>query len=70
MTDERTASASEIVPARCRITTARSSSAQTSYGKGLVQGVYPLDGGYALKLTTGKWYHAERPHHPASRASS
>ena len=29
---------------------------QTSYGKGLVQGVYQLDGGYALKLTTGKWF--------------
>ncbi len=27
-----------------------------SYGKGLVQSVYGLDGGYALKLTTGKWY--------------
>ena len=29
---------------------------QTSFGKGLVQGVYNLDGGYALKLTTGKWF--------------
>ena len=28
----------------------------TSYGKGLVQSVYNLDGGYALKITTGKWY--------------
>jgi carboxyl-terminal processing protease len=28
----------------------------TSYGKGLVQSVYNLDGGYALKLTTGKWF--------------
>src|SRR5678815_1396130 len=27
-----------------------------SFGKGLVQGVYSLDGGYALKLTTGKWF--------------
>jgi len=27
-----------------------------SYGKGLVQSVYGLDGGYALKLTTGRWY--------------
>ena len=26
------------------------------FGKGLVQGVYNLDGGYALKLTTGKWF--------------
>ena len=28
----------------------------TSFGKGLVQSVYNLDGGYALKLTTGRWY--------------
>src|SRR6185295_11798400 len=29
---------------------------QTSFGKGLVQSVYQLDGGYALKITTGKWF--------------
>jgi carboxyl-terminal processing protease len=28
----------------------------TSFGKGLVQTVFPLDDGYALKLTTGRWY--------------
>jgi carboxyl-terminal processing protease len=28
----------------------------TSFGKGLVQSVFPLDGGYTLKMTTGKWY--------------
>jgi carboxyl-terminal processing protease len=28
----------------------------TSFGKGLVQSVFPLDGGYFLKMTTGKWY--------------
>jgi carboxyl-terminal processing protease len=28
----------------------------TSFGKGLVQTVFPLDGGYALKMTTGRWY--------------
>jgi carboxyl-terminal processing protease len=28
----------------------------TSFGKGLVQSVFPLDGGYALKLTTGRWF--------------
>ncbi|MBL0938946.1 MAG: S41 family peptidase [Gemmatimonadaceae bacterium] len=27
-----------------------------SFGKGLVQTVYSLDGGYALKMTTGRWY--------------
>ena len=28
----------------------------TSFGKGLVQSVYQLQGGYQLKITTGKWY--------------
>jgi carboxyl-terminal processing protease len=28
----------------------------TSYGKGLVQSLYELDQGYAIKLTTGRWY--------------
>lgn len=28
----------------------------SSYGKGLAQTVYPLDGGWALKLTTARWY--------------
>jgi carboxyl-terminal processing protease len=28
----------------------------TSFGKGLVQTLFPLDGGYALKMTTAKWY--------------
>jgi carboxyl-terminal processing protease len=28
----------------------------TSFGKGLVQSVYSLQGGYQLKLTTGKWF--------------
>jgi carboxyl-terminal processing protease len=28
----------------------------TSFGKGLVQTLFPLDGGYALKMTTAKWF--------------
>ncbi len=28
----------------------------TSFGKGLVQTVFPLEGGWALKMTTAKWY--------------
>jgi carboxyl-terminal processing protease len=28
----------------------------TSFGKGLVQTVFTIDGGYALKMTTAKWY--------------
>jgi len=27
-----------------------------TFGKGLVQSLYQLDGGYHLKMTTGKWY--------------
>src|SRR5690606_17457152 len=29
---------------------------ETSFGKGLVQTLFPLDGGYAVKLTTAKWF--------------
>src|SRR5260221_14716533 len=28
----------------------------TTFGKGLVQTLFPLDGGYALKITTAKWF--------------
>jgi carboxyl-terminal processing protease len=28
----------------------------TSFGKGLVQTLFPIEGGWALKLTTGRWY--------------
>ena len=56
MTDERTASASEIVTGALQDHDRALVVGQTSFGKGLVQGVYNLDGGYALKLTTGKWF--------------
>jgi carboxyl-terminal processing protease len=29
---------------------------ETSYGKGVVQSLFNLEDGYALKLTTGRWY--------------
>jgi carboxyl-terminal processing protease len=56
LTDERTASAAEIVTGALQDHDRALVVGQTSFGKGLVQGVYPLDGGYALKLTTGKWF--------------
>ena len=56
MTDDRTASAAEIVTGALQDHDRALVVGQTSFGKGLVQGVYNLDGGYAMKLTTGKWF--------------
>ncbi len=54
--DQNTASASEIVTGALQDHDRAVVLGTTSFGKGLVQAVYNLDGGYALKLTTGKWY--------------
>jgi carboxyl-terminal processing protease len=56
MTDEGTASASEIVAGALQDHDRALVVGSTSYGKGLVQTLFPLDGGYALKITTAKWY--------------
>ena len=56
LTDPGTASAAEIVAGALQDHDRAVILGETSFGKGLVQSVYTLDGGYALKLTTAKWY--------------
>jgi carboxyl-terminal processing protease len=56
MTDEGTASASEIVAGALQDHDRAVVVGTTSFGKGLVQDLFPLEGGWAMKLTTGKWY--------------
>ena len=56
LTDGYTASASEIVAGALQDHDRALLVGTTSFGKGLVQTMLPLDGGWAIKLTTGKWY--------------
>lgn len=56
MTNGGTASASEIVAGALQDHDRALVVGTTSFGKGLVQTLFSLDGGYALKLTTAKWY--------------
>jgi carboxyl-terminal processing protease len=56
LTDGGSASASEIVAGALQDHDRALVLGTTTFGKGLVQSIFPLDGGYALKITTGKWY--------------
>ena len=56
LVDQYSASASEIVAGALQDQDRALVVGQSSYGKGLVQTLFPLEGGWAIKLTTGKWY--------------
>jgi carboxyl-terminal processing protease len=56
LTDGESASASEIVAGALQDHDRAVIIGTESFGKGLVQDVFQLEGGWALKLTTGRWY--------------
>ncbi len=56
LVDGATASASEIVAGALQDHDRGLVVGTTSFGKGLVQTLFPIEGGWAIKLTTGKWY--------------
>jgi carboxyl-terminal processing protease len=52
----QSASASEIVAGALQDHDRAVIIGSTTFGKGSAQGIFQLDGGYALKMTTQKWY--------------
>ena len=56
LVDDGSASASEIVAGALQDHDRALIVGTTSYGKGLVQSLFRLDGGYAMKMTTAKWF--------------
>jgi len=56
LTDAGTASAAEIVAGALQDHDRALVVGSTTFGKGLVQSLYSLDGGYSLKITTGNWF--------------
>jgi carboxyl-terminal processing protease len=56
LVDEYSASASEIVAGALQDHDRALVVGAPTFGKGVVQSIFPLDGGWALKLTTARWY--------------
>jgi carboxyl-terminal processing protease len=56
LTDEFAASASEIVSGALQDHDRALILGQTTFGKGLVQSLFTLPGGWVLKITTAKWF--------------
>ena len=56
LTDGYSASASEIVAGALQDHDRALVVGTRSFGKGVVQNVFRLEGGWALKMTTGRWY--------------